>query len=364
MSAVLRTLALAVVATVVMASLILVPAQPARAATSIIVDPNLPNLPAGQSIVQGFSIPSSCGYGKDVALKGWVLSGDHIVSVRMVITDPHLGAEYDVTLTPSAFLGAGAAPLAGLEPNSVLLADASLGTDPLDAGATGSVLPLLATTPYGIYAVDLASFSSRTNFADLAAGPKTIQIYMTDADGTELLYTQKFSMTGVSRFATFWRDRDDHWIYPLATRARVGSSGFGSSRGGRAHAAIDLMKAVGSKVYAMDSGVVQYVYRGTYFSGTGAVQVLHADGSVVLYGEVKPTAAMKKGAKVKQGQVIATIQSSGGGRSMLHLEVYAGTGIGVLTKRGNMTYDYVKKRAYSRRRDLLDPTKVTTLPLR
>lgn len=309
----------------------------AAAPDSAPMDPTVPILPTAIVATEGFSIPSSVTYGKDLTITGVVNSGEHISSVRLLVTDPYLGTEFDRTITTAQM---------------VALAEPA------------TILPLDDASAVGFHTFDLSAFNEALNFADLAAGAKTARVYVTDESGTTCVSTIKFTMSGVSRFATFWRDRDDHWVFPLAKKGNLGDSGFGSSRGGRAHAALDLMRPAGTKVYAMDDGVVQRVYRGTFYAGTGAVEVRHSDGSVALYGEVKVLAKLKKGSKVSKGQLIANVQGSGRGKAMLHLEVYAGTATGNLTVRGNSKYDYVTKRSYQRRRDLLNPTKVASLPLR
>ncbi len=65
---------------------------------------------------------------------------------------------------------------------------------------------------------------------------------------------------------------------------------------------------------------------------------------------------------VKKGQQIATIAKSNiGGDTMLHLELYLGTASGSLTNKSNKTFDYVTKKNYTRRRDLINPEFVLKL---
>ena len=59
---------------------------------------------------------------------------------------------------------------------------------------------------------------------------------------------------------------------------------------------------------------------------------------------------------------IATIKKNNqGGDTMLHLEIYLGTASGSLTNTSNTTYDYVTKKVYSRRRDIVNPEFVLDL---
>jgi len=183
--------------------------------------------------------------------------------------------------------------------------------------------------------------------------------------------------------------------HPLAKRHRnmdftKGSRAFGSKRANttRIHAGCDLYAPVGSKVYAIDDGVVLHYYE--YYSQTWALVVQHGD-IVVLYGEVQPPkdayksisdrpdpAHMKGlpngvgiGAKVYKDQHIAyvgqlrflsttTNKRSDYRYQMLHFEMYKGTEKGFLTQRKNTHYDFVPHGNYQRRKDLLDPTDFLT----
>ena len=122
--------------------------------------------------------------------------------------------------------------------------------------------------------------------------------------------------------------------------------GAGREGGGRKHAACDLIAPKGTEIYAVEDGeVVLGPY--DFYHGTDAIEVRHAR-FVVRYSEIKGTpAGVGVGSQVTQGQVIAYV-----GKmyvdSMLHFEMYSGTGTGSLTQRSNPPYQ--------RRSDLIDPT--------
>lgn len=209
------------------------------------------------------------------------------------------------------------------------------------------------------------------SFSKLSAGKKTLKLIATDSICTRTLYTQTFYVIGPTRYKTFWKDRvagtngATPWVYPLDIKRTGNVSLFGSVRdgGARAHAAIDLIEPAGTKVFAMADGVVERIST-TYYEGTGAVQIKHTDGSVIWYCEVKALSTLKVGAKVKQNQRIATIQTNNYGTAMLHLEAYSGKATGSLYQGANMsTYDNVTPVRFCRRRDLIYPDGVLLLPV-
>lgn len=122
---------------------------------------------------------------------------------------------------------------------------------------------------------------------------------------------------------------------------------FGAGRSGRLHAACDLIAPQGTRIHAVGDGVVS---RGMYYfyHGTFAIEVTHERGLVARYCEIERVAAgIVKGAQVKQGQVIAYVGKMQVD-SMLHLELYAGTATGNLSRPNSPPFN--------RRSDLIDPT--------
>jgi murein DD-endopeptidase MepM/ murein hydrolase activator NlpD len=145
--------------------------------------------------------------------------------------------------------------------------------------------------------------------------------------------------------------------YPtLGYHKGSGKRWFGSSRNkGRKHAACDLIAKPGAPIFAVTLGVVldkYYFYQNTY------ALVVHHTFFVVRYGEIDKelVAGIKIGSPVSEGQHIAYVGQLSSGGSMLHFEMYQGTGVGNLTQRSNTKFDYVTGSGYQRRSDLLDPT--------
>lgn len=145
--------------------------------------------------------------------------------------------------------------------------------------------------------------------------------------------------------------------FPLIMRPTAsyesGMRMFGARRSGgrRLHAACDLYRRTNEPIEAVAPGIVirnpYYFYQGTY-----ALEVKHAGGFVVRYGEITGRRAkgVHAGAKLKMGQTIAYMGkvNSNCCEPMLHFELYSGNRTGSLTVGGNR---------YQRRSDLMNPTK-------
>lgn len=90
------------------------------------------------------------------------------------------------------------------------------------------------------------------------------------------------------------------------------------------HYGIDIGAAGGAKVYAAESGKV--IGAGLYGAYGYCVRIKHSNGQVTLYGH-NSRLAVKNGAKVKKGQVIAYVGGTGSGGSKaydnhLHFGIY------------------------------------------
>ncbi len=149
------------------------------------------------------------------------------------------------------------------------------------------------------------------------------------------------------------------WTFPTGQRAtanyKTGMRRFSAGRAnGRLHAACDLYRVTGEPALAANSGTVirdrYYFYEGTY-----ALEVHHADGKVIRYGEILGKAAPGVGmnSSVNPDQTVGYIGkvNSGCCEPMLHFEMYSGTASGPLTQSGTK---------FVRRKDLLDPSAYLT----
>lgn len=106
-------------------------------------------------------------------------------------------------------------------------------------------------------------------------------------------------------------------LYVMPTKG-IFTSNFGY-RWGVLHAGIDLANAIGTPIYAVSDGVV--IDAGPT-AGYGAwVKLLHADGTVTLYGHVNTT-LVGVGERVMAGDQIATMGNRGNSTGPhLHFEV-------------------------------------------
>jgi murein DD-endopeptidase MepM/ murein hydrolase activator NlpD len=145
-------------------------------------------------------------------------------------------------------------------------------------------------------------------------------------------------------------------IFPLRKRPAASYKerprGFGNPRanGARKHAGCDLYAPVGTEVLAVEDGeVIAGPY--LFYDVVDAVEIRHASGVIVRYGEVNKTGApgIKVGAKVVAGQIVGCVgKMQTVSQSMLHFELFTGLGKGPLTDRS--------QKPFMRRADLTDPT--------
>lgn len=101
------------------------------------------------------------------------------------------------------------------------------------------------------------------------------------------------------------------------------TSGFGM-RWGTTHYGVDIANRIGTPIYAVTDGTV--VEAGSA-SGFGLwVRILHADGTISVYGHVD-SYSVREGQKVKAGQQIARMGNRGQSTGPhLHFEVWQGEG--------------------------------------
>lgn len=126
---------------------------------------------------------------------------------------------------------------------------------------------------------------------------------------------------------------------------------FGARRDGgrRLHAGCDLIAPVGTEIYAIDDGTVVELNQ-SFYHGTGVIALKHPGGYIARYCEILPDSIedTERNQRFKAGDVIARVGKMYS-MSMLHFELYAGTGSGPLTAHGSRSQ-------FKRRSDLLNPT--------
>ena len=144
-------------------------------------------------------------------------------------------------------------------------------------------------------------------------------------------------------------------IFPLAHRPAASyhesprSFGCGRANGARQHAGCDLYASPNTGVLAVEDGVI---IAGPYlfYDVVLAIEVKHASGIIVRYGEISGVAeGIKAGVAVKSGQVIGYVgKMQTVPQSMLHFELFSGKANGPLTDRSHGPF--------MRRSDLVNPT--------
>ena len=211
---------------------------------------------------------------------------------------------------------------------------------------------------------DISGVDASIKFGSLAVASYKFKVTATDASGsTKTLVNNTFTVSSASyssRLAALKSNALANWVKPVRTSylSVVGTGrGFGASRssGTRYHAGIDyfVYGGDGVPVYAMQSGtVIEYI--GSFYYGTSAVAVQHADGTVARYCEI--STSYRVGDKITRGQQIGKIKANSlDYGTMLHLELYMGTSSGSLSNSYNTTYYYTSGTKYQRRSDLVNP---------
>lgn len=111
------------------------------------------------------------------------------------------------------------------------------------------------------------------------------------------------------------------FLLPVAGRV---IDGYGAKKNGLHNDGINIAAPDGAPVRAAENGVV--IYTGNELRGFGnLILVKHADGWVTAYAHTRE-AMVARGARVKRGQVIATVGRTGNVSSpQLHFEIRRGT---------------------------------------
>lgn len=170
-----------------------------------------------------------------------------------------------------------------------------------------------------------------------------ILVVVATAWGQNFKDSTAFAVNGCCTFPTTQPPTDSYLTSPRK---------FGASRAnGRLHSACDLYRpTAGEPIRAVDDGEV---IRGPYafYEGTYALEVKHASGFVVRYGEITGRVApgVKVGAKITKGQTVGFMGkvNSNCCSPMLNFEMFSGAAKGSLTQ---------PRPPYQRRSDLMNPT--------
>jgi Peptidase family M23 len=176
------------------------------------------------------------------------------------------------------------------------------------AGATAAATYSVINGPETAHASTLLAGGQSTNDGGFVSG---------SVDGIQIVSVAPAASTAVhneelangAAFAQERAEREARLTQPLYVMPTRGAftSGFGY-RWGVLHGGIDLANSIGTPIYAVSDGVV--IDAGPT-AGYGAwVKLLHADGTVTLYGHVN-TWLVSVGQRVMAGDQIATIGNRG-----------------------------------------------------
>ncbi len=185
--------------------------------------------------------------------------------------------------------------------------------------------------------------------------------------------TTQVNSNGTYNSNNFWEDRQDTWICPIANADYDNLGKFGTYRedksgNPRTHAGIDFHADPGTQVVAMTDGVVIRI-SDNFYQGLASVEVRNSDGTIARYTEIN--ASVVEGQSLKQGDVLGTVEINMNNHpdSMLHLEIYDGSGgydlvKNPLSQTSNHKYNTAptpQYGTYQRRSDLIDPTGASKL---
>ncbi|OSC40932.1 M23 family metallopeptidase [Mycobacterium decipiens] len=151
--------------------------------------------------------------------------------------------------------------------------------------------------------------------------PRGVQVIAAQPAANAAVHNAEFAR-GVA-FAEERAQREARLQRPLYVMPTKGifTSNFGY-RWGVLHAGIDLANAIGTPIYAVSDGVV--IDAGPTAGYGMWVKLLHADGTVTLYGHIN-TALVSIGERVMAGDQIATMGNRGFSTGPhLHFEVLLG----------------------------------------
>ena len=162
----------------------------------------------------------------------------------------------------------------------------------------------------------LQKADSKIKFGDLAEGNYSYRCWIWIDGKSNKVFDHTFTVkkkTGVS------------FSWPSSTHTITGNWGLEAGHTQKYHYGIDIGASGGSAVKAAAPGTV--ICAGLYQGYGYCVQVKHSDGKVTLYGHMRNSLRVKKGATVSRGQVLGYVGGTGyGGKKVyaehLHFGIY------------------------------------------
>ena len=160
-----------------------------------------------------------------------------------------------------------------------------------------------------------ASVSSAPSLASNTKGQSVAQTSSYSSTSSKLNTAPVYVPTNAAT-----KNRSAKFLWPVKGTV---ISGFGNLGKGRKNDGINIKAALGTAVVAADAGTIAYA--GNELKGFGnLILIKHTDGWITAYAH-NDRMFVKKGQKVKRGEKIATVGSTGSVTSpQLHFEVRTG----------------------------------------
>lgn len=178
-------------------------------------------------------------------------------------------------------------------------------------------------TPYSLSVGQKLLLPASVSSAPTVAKTTATQSKNTASNSAKTMQTtsaQNYAANAYVPTNTPVKNRSSKFLWPVKGTV---ISGFGNLGSGRKNDGINIKAALGTAVLAGDAGTIAYA--GNELKGFGnLILIKHADGWITAYAH-NDRMFVKKGQKVKRGEKIATVGSTGSVTSpQLHFEVRTG----------------------------------------
>ena len=155
----------------------------------------------------------------------------------------------------------------------------------------------------------LKNADSKIIFGKLSPGTYYYRCWAHSGGKAYKVFDYKFTVKKQTKVSYSW---------PSSTHKITGNWGLESGHKQKYHYGIDIGAAGGSAVKASAPGTV--IYSGIYQGYGYCVQIKHSDGKVTLYGHMRNSLKVKKGATVSRGQVVGYVGGTGANGKKVYAE--------------------------------------------
>ena len=155
----------------------------------------------------------------------------------------------------------------------------------------------------------LRNADAKIKFGNLPAGAYKYRCWVWIDGKSNKVFDRKFNVKAATGVSYSW---------PSSTHYITGNWGLESGHTQKYHYGIDIGARGGSAVKAAAPGTV--ICAGLYQGYGYCVQIKHSDGKVTLYGHMRNSLQVKKGATVSRGQVLGYVGGTGSGGKKVYAE--------------------------------------------